>query len=417
MISFIAIGQRNEKSKEIKLITNQIDSLEAQIESMNDTVSVTLDSLVHGLNSNTESQKRQDEKIGYLINTSNNPSFSLNKDLIYPFILSMLSALLFWLVFSVWPEQRRRNKIRPKLELDIYHIYMDLFALVDTIMSTNRHSPSSYQHKIKGQNLTKEELNLGLQNKCLNETYMFDDKIKAIQLPIGPSLKGKSEKIDREIDRLFDFSENLNPEEILLLESILKKLQFYSYTGSAESEIGGVKLYPVNPSIAYMTDNLFELYKLFGQLEQLVYKTKLRNRDVSIQMIQFLFSAKEYSKCIRNAKRLIKAYPSDSNFLRLYIVRSLFTKGQRKDAYAELLRLIEGKPDLVSSRGFLKELLNDEKANEILLTKYADEELGKVKQVLTTESEMNRHFEENAAKLKQYFIEKSQANSKKAKTD
>jgi hypothetical protein len=293
--TLIVSGQKNDKSKELKLIERQFDSLRIEIKSANDTIRIILDSLINVKNQVKESQRKQEDKIDYLIETSDNPSFAINKDLVYPFILSMLSALLFWLVFSVWPEQRRRNKIRPKLELDIYHIYMDLFTLFDTIMSISRHSPSSYQDKIKGQNLSKEDINLGLQNKCLNETYMFDDKIKFIQMPIGISLKHKAEKIDRAIDRIFDFSQNLSPEEILLLENILKKLQVYSFTSNAGSEIGVTKFLPVNPSLAYMTNNLFELYQLFGQIEQLVYKNKHRDRNISIQMIQFLFHSKQYS--------------------------------------------------------------------------------------------------------------------------
>lgn len=415
-IPLLSHGQAKEKANGAKSIGGQIDSLRMVIQSNHKEMQDILDSISAAQNTEIKKQQQQNDKIDELLTSSNNPSFNVNKDLLYPFILSMFSALLFWLVFSFWPERTRRNKLRPKLELDMYHVYMDLFGAFDKVMSIRKHSPSSYQDKIKGQGLTIEDINLGLQNKCLNETYLYDSNINAIQLPIGLSLKHAAEKIDKTIDKIFDFSEYLSPEEILLLENILKKFQVYSYTSNADSEIGGIKLYPVNPSLAYMTNNLFELYQLFGQLEKVVQGNKLRDRNISIQMIQFLYHSGQFVKCIKEAKGLIKKHPKDKVFLEFYIVRSLYKSSQRKLAYAGLEKLLEAKPHLVSNRGFLEELLGDERVIEILNKKYTEAEIDELRQVLLGEKTLKDKFEENGRKLKQYYIEKSEANAKRNQT-
>lgn len=203
-------------------------------------------------------------------------------------ILSIIAAIIFWLAFSFFPEKYRRDKIRPKLDLDIYQVYGTLFSIFDLIMRSNDHSPSTFQNKINGNKLNIEDIELGLQNKCLNETYLYDQNVSKL-LITGKNIFEKANKIDEITERLFSFSNYLAAGEILLLEQIRKKLQVYDLKGfsrSAVSVIGNTQYMPVNPSLSYMKNNLFDLDQLFIQLRSIVFKNKHIDRDILLNKIQ-----------------------------------------------------------------------------------------------------------------------------------
>ena len=44
------------------------------------------------------------------------------KDLANAILLNIVAAIIFWIIFAFLPERRRRNKLRPKLELGIYQV-------------------------------------------------------------------------------------------------------------------------------------------------------------------------------------------------------------------------------------------------------------------------------------------------------
>src|ERR1700680_1292005 len=88
----------------------------------------------------------------------------LMKDFAYAILLNIAAAIIFWIVFALLPERRRRNKLRPKLEFGIYQAYSTLFTQFDTVMRPNAHSPSTFQKKIKGKTLNADDIELGLQN-------------------------------------------------------------------------------------------------------------------------------------------------------------------------------------------------------------------------------------------------------------
>ena len=125
-------------------------------------------------------------------------------------------------------------------------------------MRFNNRSPSNYQDKIRGGTLERIDIELGLQNKCINDTYLYYDDIKNDLLPIGEDLYKIMKKIDNTIERIFNFSFYLSSEEILLLEDIRTKLYTYGLPDTNKKAIqvvGNIGLRPVNPSISYMTYN------------------------------------------------------------------------------------------------------------------------------------------------------------------
>ncbi len=400
--------QLNEITTQIDTLKKDLNAIRTESKALNETIAKKQDSLL-------EKQNKAAELLKALDRQSSDPAFNVSKDFIYPFILSMFSAFLFWWVFSFRPEQRRHSKLRPKLELDMYHIYTKLFTHFDLVLASNGHSPSHYQQKIRGGGLTKDDIKMALQNKCLNETYQFDKQISSVLMPIGLSMKANTDEIDKTIDKIFDFSNILTPAEILLLENIRKKMSVYSYTRNAESNLPTLgKMVPVNPSLSYMTENLFELYGLFQELEKRVENNKLRDRNISIQMIQYLYYSKQYRKCIQVSTKLIKKYPNDWSFLEHYRVLSHFKLNEKRVALNHLGELFKSKQSLISSRSFLSEIIEDADVSKLMQEHYSEESIRELYAALDLEKNSKTQFENNSATLAKYYAAKAEESKKKA---
>ena len=366
----------------------------------------------------TSKISEQSTKINHLIEMNEQNRFDYFKDLIYPILLSIIAAVIFWLVFSYFPERSRRRKIRPKLDLDMYNVYTNLFSIFDLVMRPNNHSPSNFQPKIKGNKLEKEDLELGLQNKCWNETYLYDTNVSKNLLVIGKNLFEIASKIDRTVERLFNFSNYLSADEILILEKIRKKLQVYGlsdYNRNAASIIGGMELKPVNPSLSFMSQNLFELYKLFIQFQDLVYSNNYIDRDISISKVQHYFYSGQYEKCKKEISKSIFKYPDDKNFLDFYSFLSEYTSGQKDKSYKMLDTILKSKPHLVSSRGFIDDLLNDDKIKELIQKHYTENEITELRLVLKREEDLQKSYIDQAKALLKYYKDKSDNTKSKNK--
>jgi hypothetical protein len=329
---------------------------------------------------------------------------------LYPIGLSIISATIFWSVFSFLPRFIRRNKIRPKLELDMYHIYSKLFFLFDGIMRRNKHSPSDFQKEIKGGLLTGDDIKLGLQNKCLNNSYLYDGNVNDFLLVVGENLYDISKSIDETVDRIFNFNSYLSSKEILLLEKIRKNLLVYDYrdyTRSAITVIGNQQLAPVNPSLSYRTNNIFELYQLFLELQHLIFKNKYLDRDIFITKVGHFYYSGQYKKCRNEIKKSINKFPEDKNILEFYSLLCDYMSDNKIEAYRKLNIVLKAKPHLVSERGFLNEILKDEKVDALLHQYYTEEEIGELKKVLAREKSMKERCKSISKWLMDYYDTKS----------
>lgn len=357
-------------------------------------------------------------KIDTLKQQRNSSEFNYFKDFINPVLLSVIAGIIFWLIFSLLPERKRMKKIRPKLDLDMYNVYMNLFFLLDLVMRPNCHSPSDFQQKIKGNKLTKEDLELGLQDKCMNETYLYDSNVSKALIVTGKSMFDRAAEIDLNIEHLYSFSNYLTADEIILLERIRKKLQVYDlhdFNRSAVSVIGGVELKPVNPSLSYMAQNIYELYLLYIQLQKLVFNNHYSDRDIFISKVQYYFYTEQFAKCKKKSAEEILKYPKDKHFLEFYSFMSEFKLGKSESAYSMLENLLKEKPHLVSNRSFLSDFLVDKKVSSLLERFYSEKEISELKEVLKRENMKEKIYVERAQKLKKYYTDKAEATMKQGK--
>jgi len=331
---------------------------------------------------------------------------------LYPLVLSLFSALIFWLVFSFVPNRRRHSKIRPLVELDIINVRSELFALFDCIMREKNFSPSNFQSEIRSGLLSAEEVELGLQNKSLNEHYLYDQEISTQMLVVGRDIFKRSETIDRLIDKALNLSQFVNADEIILLERIRENVRRYDFGEKAVekrpgTKIGGSQYLPVIPNISYRKNNFSELYSLYLELQRLIIKHfRYMDRNTAIHNVQYLFGAGKYNECIAYARGCIKFAPNDKMLIWNYIANCLYKIGAKKSAYRELYYIYKDRPyngSLVSSRSVLENFVNDTKAVEVLLRTHSEDEFEQLKTVLQQERLQRECFLKKNRLLFEYF--------------
>jgi hypothetical protein len=332
------------------------------------------------------------------------------KDIFNAIVLNIAAAIIFWLAFAFVPEKRRRRKLRPKLELGIYQVYSALFGLFDSLMRFDVHSPSSFQKKIKGKMLHPVELELGLQNKCLNETFLYDEKVSRLLIPIGKELFQDRSTVDRLIERVFAFSEHLTTNEILLLEQIRGRLEVYDlehFDRCAAVRAGDTQYLPVNPSVSYMGTSLAELYQLFGKLQDIVFRNGYEDRDVVLDKVQSYYEQGQYRRCKRLIRRRQRRYTSDNTWLSFYLFLCEYKMGRKLQGARILAKVLESKPHLVSTREFLLDAIGDSEIRKIIEDHYTRAELAEFDGVVQMELEVHNRFVEQANTLRKYYDQKT----------
>jgi hypothetical protein len=336
-----------------------------------------------------------------------NQNINTFKDVIIPIALSLISAVIFWLIFNLLPAKYRYLKIRPKIEYSIKTICSNLFSYFDLIFRHNIYSPSFFQKEIINGTISKDDIFTGLQNKCLNTSYQYD-KNACILIPIGDKLLSNANKISYDIDRLLVFNNYLSASEIILLEKIRTLLFTYDLKSNSSIPIGGLIFRPANPNISYMANNLFSLYQLFFKLQQITFSNKYMDRDILLHAVQYYFYSNHYFKCkckiITNRYR--KEYRDCFQILQFYNILCDYKKGLKKIAIKKLGILLNEKISLIGSRTLFESLLENDTGDSIkkLLCKYyKDDEVNNLLNTLNEEKKQRDAFLNQAKKIQEDY--------------
>jgi hypothetical protein len=285
---------------------------------------------------------------------------------------SIVAAFIFWLIFNYIPERSRYNKIRPKLEYDIYEIYSSLFQFIQLPFKFNNNSPADKQAEIFAGVQKIEDFELALYSKCLNDSYKAVDAMASNLMSIGADMDSISLKICQNMQQLYVFNQYLSTNEVLLCRKITAKLRAYSYDSIAGVKVGNQTLYPVNPTISYMSKNLFELYSLFTQLQEIVLHYRkiddsISNNvitNISFRRIMNCYYRSEYKKCLR----LIKKCKKDDQVWGFKFL-SFYNTGKKNNAIKYLtLRLPTTDLKLIYQRGTFRDCYMKEDIKRALLT-------------------------------------------------
>ncbi len=328
----------------------------------------------------------------------------------FPLILSIISALIFWIVFSYYPIKKREKRLRPIIELDIYSVQHELFALFDLIFKINLHSASLFQEDIHSGKLEKEDFLIALQNKCLNDTYKYPLEIAPVYLSIGANILSRYDNIENLIGKITNLNQYVYSEELLLLEQIRTNIKMYNLN---EKNINENAIYEVNDkqmkavvsNLGYMHQQIFELYNLYKALQKLIFiKTKYENRNIFLHKIQYLFYTEQFKKC----KRIIKSGKNKfENTIELMDHYNLLCDYKLSKLDYKKVEIILNKKyyngSLVSSRSFFKELINDKQFYTILKKIYSEVEIERLHNVLNHEKSQKEAFLKMNKNIKSFF--------------
>jgi hypothetical protein len=333
--------------------------------------------------------------------------YNIINDVVNPIAFSIIAAIIFWFIFNFIPDRKRYLKVRPKVEYNMYSIYKKLFNYIDLTLKHSIYSPSMFQDKIRGELLKKEDFILGLQNKCLNDSYLFDENSSSF-IVIGDSLLNEATKISDEIDKLFNFNNYLCADEILLLEKIRTKLFTYEYKGVSQNKIGD-KIYTcINPNVAYMADNIFELYKLFIQLQNIIFSNKYTERDIFLNLVQYYYYSCNYKQCQKQVQMNLEKYQDCKGILQCYDFLCDYMLNRKDEFYKKIENLFKAKIDLVSNRNFLKPIIKDDRVQELLKQYFTENDLERVSTVIDEEENMKTIYNNQALALKEYYRMKTE---------
>lgn len=327
--------------------------------------------------------------------------------IITPVVTSIIAAFIFWIIFNYIPEKSRYNKIRPKLEYDIYEIYSSLFHFIEIPFRFNHHSPAYNQHEIFAGLKSAEDFELALYSKCLNDSYKTINTMSSKLISIGSRLDSISLKICDRTQQLYVFNHYLSVDEILLFRKITAKIRTYSYNDTAEIKIGNQTFYPANPTISYMSNNFYELFLLFLQLQEIVlHYNKIDNsiKDTAItnlsrREITNYYYRGEYKECLR----LIKKYKKDDD-LWGFKFRSLYNIEKKDDAIKYLkLHLPTTHLKLISLRSTFLDFYNEKEIKNILINSRSKTEYIEMLNCIESEQIHAEQMISQAISFKEYY--------------
>lgn len=317
------------------------------------------------------------------------------KDIVLPIALSVVSAVIFWFAFNLFPEKRRYNKIRPKVDYNMYSIYSNLFHYFDLALTHNKNSPSMFQHEIRGGILKKETIILGLQNKSLIN-YPKSGEIPFNYIIIGHSLDDIASRIDIEINRLFSFNTYLKADEILLLEKIRTKLFTYDYKGNG-------LIIPVDRSLSYMSENIFDIYELFLQLQKIIFSSKFSSefeRNIYLYLIQYYYYSKKYELCKKAIKTNKEKYPGDMDISISYNFLCDYMLNRKDEVYKKIESLFSKHIDLVTYRSFVAPIIKEDRVQELLKKYYSESQINTLANTINHEELQKTMFLKQAQDMK-----------------
>lgn len=338
------------------------------------------------------------------------------KEIFVAVVTSLIASFIFWVIFNYIPEKRRYNKVRPKVEFDIYEIFIKLGGYINIALQINEYSRYFPFEPIETGRATKEDFELWLQNKCLSSDYLFDE-MKEKLMPVGDALQKDSDEICDKIEKCATYYSFMTAEEILLLRKISAKVKTYSYNMPAEEKVGQSILRVAVPTIAYMAENFYDLSKLYVSLQQIVWSYKKIDRTINKYIISD-FHFNEARKCYTNGDfkkclRLIKKSKNENKESKLRLQFMVYYNlGKIPKAIAALKSYLEIASD---GRYILYSIVGDkyidwEKFDEtiwdLISKEFSDVDIVEVMQEQQVTRTIEKQGLDNAKEIKAFYEER-----------
>jgi hypothetical protein len=146
-----------------------------------------------------------------------------------------------------------------------------------------------------------------------------------------------------------------------------------------------------------MTATLVDLYQLFCKLQSVVFDNKYEDRDLLLAKVQSWYEQGEYKKCKRLIRKGETKYRKDEIWLRFYRFLCEYRSGKSAVAQLTLKDILKTNPDLVSSRGFLLDVMDDAVVREAIERHYSKAEVNRLDLVVCSERETHSRFVDQAS--------------------
>lgn len=376
LVIFFSLQVNTQAKQDItseSLFLKKIESINYEIKEIRDTQKTVLESL-------------------------NNDSINPIKEIVLPVILSIIAGIFFWIIFQVIPTYKRKKEIRPKIEKDLINISSTMIHMVQLSLLHCENPVSLFSDELAKGGLTKELIKIGLYNKALNTHHLVGPFTKNIV--IGESIYNHTQKIEERIERIFYFNDQLSVKEIFILDEVyqlIKKYHFQDFNRHYYTKIGDMNYAAIDPTLSHLGDFFFDIYELRERLDRILSSSISTDINFLYKKISILQQEKKFKEAIRLIKKSIKKYSPSDNYLK-WCLFSIEYEYNKTDALITLEEIIDIDTHLVSSRGFLKELIKDENVLKILERKSSNE---KIQQLFSTIEQEDR--------AKAYFISLNKA--------
>ena len=329
---------------------------------------------------------------------------------------SLVASIVFYFCFQFVPERRRYRRIRPRIEVELMEITDQLFFYLEIPLKHDIHFASAFQRDIKENQLNKEKFEIGLYNKCLNESYLFDKNAEKL-IVVGRALQTNADQISGRIRQTILNQHYLTTEEILIIEDIDRLLYTHLYEDNAFEKIGNQIVHPVNPTISYMGENFNKLYILWNELRHLMYRynnirkenRQGRQRYFTLQWeyIEYLFRQKEY----KQAKKTIRKLSSSKwSAFQVSVINSLklrleFEVGHYEQAKAHTIELLKSRnqESPIYYRSLLDGVQGNDKVMKIITSVCPDDVMKAWNSSVAQENSIKNRFLNQNQQLKHYY--------------
>ena len=159
---------------------------------------IKIQELVNNNKSELEAIKNYQKKT---LDSLNNKSINLFKEVGLPVLLSIIAGLIFWLIFQVLPNCRRQKKLRPKIENDLHAVSTSIYRLVELAFLHCENPVSHFHNEVRDGKVTQEDIKLALFNKAKNQKHLVDQFTNNIV--IGDLIHKSTTNIRLSIERIF----------------------------------------------------------------------------------------------------------------------------------------------------------------------------------------------------------------------
>lgn len=319
----------------------------------------------------------------------------------YQLSFSLLSASIFFIAFNTIPKKTKSKKLRPIVIRDLCAITHSLFFLFCAVMQEKQYSSSgAYQTRIRSGKFTLDEMKLGFQNKYISENDLTNTKHPYPLMAIGKKLQGHIDECEKLIERLFNLSDYVTPDEIIIAEDIRSLLNQYKLNFEPTS------FKPLIPSCDYLSHAYYPLYQSYLKLQSTLIKEDFKNDFDIMWKASYLADTGEYKKCLKFIKTQIKLDKSYKSRFSTLEIRCNYLLDKKQTSYKLLSAFInstEPPPHLVSYRQLIVFFRNDTTATKTIKDRYGEDTFAQAEQELAREDNFTKTFELQNLELSKHY--------------